>query len=62
MQLILDPRPETQFPSEIHVARSNVIIPEQGMCRLTELREVGVVIYIPLRVVFEKLRCISLRM
>jgi hypothetical protein len=49
-------------PSEIDVARSDVIIPDQGMCRLTELSELGVVIYIPLRVVFEKRRCISLRM
>jgi hypothetical protein len=49
-------------PSEIDVARSDVIIPDQGMCRLTELSELGVVIYIPLRVVFEKRRCISLRL
>jgi hypothetical protein len=39
-----------------------VIIPDQGMCRLTELSELGVVIYIALRVVFEKHRCISLRL
>ncbi len=62
MQLILHPRPQTQFPSEIDVARSDVIIPDQGMCPLTEVSELGVVIYIPLRVVFEKRRCISLRL
>jgi hypothetical protein len=62
MQLILNLRPQTQFPSEIDVARSDVIIPDQGMYQLTELSELGVVIYIPLRVEFEKRRCISLRM
>jgi hypothetical protein len=41
MQLILDPRPQTQFPAEIDASRSDVIIPEQGMCRLTELSELG---------------------